>query len=126
MPPTYLCKVHKRPWTNSCLIQQPLSNLCLCAMAPTHNLHICNLHSHSPHPLIPCLFPECNRWFKMSSGLTYHRQSKHPAVGIDIEDSESSDTSCSLNSSGHSVHDLVCFYWLLHQTLYRTKLQILG
>src|SRR5882762_7708509 len=66
----------------------------LCTMTPTCNLHICKLHSHSPHPLIPCLFPECNHWFKTSSGLTYHRWSKYltAAVVIDIEDDESSDS----------------------------------
>lgn len=79
---------------------------CLHTMIPTHNLRIRNLHSRSPRPLIPCLFPECNRWFKTSSGLTYHRRSKHPPVVVDPEYSESSDSSS--NSSGNNIYDLVC------------------
>jgi hypothetical protein len=90
-------------------------------MTPTRNIRIRNLHSRSPHPLIPCLFPECNRWFKTTSGLTYHRRSKHLAVVIEVEDSVSSDSSS--NTSEHSVYDAVCFYWLSQQGLCKTNLR---
>jgi hypothetical protein len=77
-------------------------------MTPTRNLRIRNLHSHLARALIPCLFPQCNRWFKTSSGLTYHRRSKHPAVVINIEDSDSPDSSS--RSTEHGVYDSVRFF----------------
>jgi hypothetical protein len=65
-------------------------------MSPNRNLRIRNIHARSPgRPLIPCLVPECNRWFKTPAGLTCHTRARHH---------NTSDTSAHPNAASPVSH----------------------
>ena len=85
-------------------------------MTPTPNL---NIHNSSSNPLIPCLYPGCNCWFKTFSGLTCHEHSKHFTLVIPEEllDSHS-------NSNQHSDEDPVNIYFIITIMLNVTNLHM--
>lgn len=70
-------------------------------MTPTKNLRIRNIHTRSPRPLIPCLFPGCSRWFKNPTGLSCHSRSKHKP------------NTDAPNPASNDMEDLVCYLWFL-------------